>query len=276
MKIITFLCRVDERRPMRYNNRKNGIKEENQMITKEEITQFIKDEVKSNNSHAFYREPIVGFAAADDELFKGIKEIVGTHHILPQEILPEAATVVSYFIPFSETLIESNRGSEVSEEWAQAYIECNCLINATCEKLIEELGKKSVKAGAMKATDGYDETLLMAVWSHRSAAYIAGLGKFGRNRMLITEKGGAGRYGSLVISQPLQPDLRTDKEFCLSHSGKECSFCVNNCPVGAVTPDGFDRHKCNKQLALSSARFSHLGHCDVCGKCAVGPCAICR
>ena len=243
------------------------------MVTREEIIQFIKDEVKNNNEHDFFREPLVGFSSANDELFRKIKEIVGEHHILPQDILPEAATVVSFFIPFSEELIKSNRGSEVSEEWALSYLEGNALINGTCEKLIQVLAGKGIKAGAMKATFGFDKTLLMAVWSHRSAAYIAGLGRFGRNRMLITEKGGAGRYGSLVISETLQPDERTDKEYCLSHLGKECSYCVKICPVGAISPDGFDRHKCHDHLEINGKKFAHLGHCDICGKCVVGPCS---
>ena len=244
------------------------------MGVKEQIIQFIKDEVKDNNKNSFFREPLVGFSSANDELYKNIKEIVGKHHLFPEEILPEVKSVVSFFIPFSEELIESNRGREVSEEWAKSYVEGNSLINSTCEKLAEKLKEDGIKSGIVKATFGYDKELLMAVWSHRSAAFIAGLGRFGVNRMLITEKGGAGRYGSLLISEPIEPDKRPDKDHCYTLSGGKCSYCTDICPVNAIKPDGFERRKCQERLAVVGRNFRHIGTCDVCGKCVVGPCAI--
>ena len=243
------------------------------MSTKEQIIRFIKDEVKDNDPNSFFREPLVGFSSAQDELYINIKEIVGKHHIEPKDILAEAETVVSFFIPFTEALVKGNRGEEVSEEWAVSYIECNALIAGICEKLIKELAKSGVQGAAVKATHGFDETILAAAWSHRSAAYIAGLGRFGRNKILITEKGGAGRYGSLVISEVIRPDVRQDKEFCLFYSGKNCTYCIDNCPVQALTADGFDRRKCYECVMAVNAGFPHLGLCDVCGKCSVGPCS---
>ena len=243
------------------------------MNTKEKIIELITEEVKNNNSNGFFREPIVGFSSAKDELFKHLKQIVGEHHILPEDILPEAETVVSFFIPFSEALVESNKGKEVSREWAQSYVECNILINNVCTKLVEALTASGIKAGAVKATGGYDEKTLVAAWSHRSAAYIAGLGMFGQNRILITKKGGAGRYGSIVISEVIQPDARTGEEHCFFHQGKYCRYCMNKCPVGALAEEGFDRHKCNKQLMSAECDFPDLKS-KCCGKCVVGPCAI--
>jgi epoxyqueuosine reductase QueG len=243
-------------------------------MNKEEIIRFIKNEINNNNHRLYFREPLVGFSSAEDELYNNIKEIVGKHHLYPRDILPEAKTVVSFFLPFSRELITGNRGEQVTEEWALSYIDGNGLINDTCEKLVEELKKSDIKAATQKATHGYDKTILAAAWSHRSAAYVSGLGRFGKNRMLITNAGGAGRYGSVVISESLEPDKRPEVDYCLSFSGKACSYCLKICPVGAFTDDSFDRFKCEKRVEEVNDSFPHLERCSVCGKCVVGPCAI--
>lgn len=52
-----------------------------------------------------------------------IKEIVSPSHALPNDLLPEAKTVVAYFIPFDDEIVKSNiEGRECSKIWAQAYI----------------------------------------------------------------------------------------------------------------------------------------------------------
>jgi epoxyqueuosine reductase len=47
----------------------------------------------------------------------------------------------------------------------------------------------------------------------------------------------------------------------------------NNCPTGALTAQGLDKHRCYAHLLEVEKQFQDLGLCDICGKCAVGPCA---
>jgi epoxyqueuosine reductase QueG len=138
------------------------------------------------------------------------------------------------------------------------------------------LAEKGIKGATIKATHTFDEKTLAATWSHRSAAFISGLGRFGRNRMLITPVGCAGRYGSVIISEEIAPDLRPEEEFCLNLKDGKCLFCINNCPTKALTLEGIDRHRCHDHLLEVRTDFSlrELPGCDVCGKCVVGPCAI--
>ncbi|MDD2586137.1 MAG: epoxyqueuosine reductase [Syntrophomonadaceae bacterium] len=245
------------------------------MNIKNEIKQLIQNEFLSTGRNDLFRKPLVGFASADDPLFAQLKEIIGPEHVHPKDILPQAKTVVAFFIPFSETVVSSNRKlKEVSVEWAQAYLEANILINRVSEKLLQMLAEKGIKGEGIKATHTYDEETLKTSWSHRSAAFIAGLGRFGLNRMLITPIGGAGRYGSVIISEKIAPDHRSEEEFCIYFKEGKCQFCLNNCPTKALTINGFDKHKCHHHLLEVSKEFSYLGLCDVCGKCVVGPCAI--
>jgi len=245
------------------------------MELRNEIVSIIKNEILNSKKEDLFREPIVGFASADDPLFDKLSEIVGPEHVHPKDILQTAKTVVSFFIPFSKRIVLSNRKSgEVSPEWAMIYLEANSMINEISKKLIDKLGEKGIEGGTIKATHNFDEKTLKAGWSHRSAAYIAGLGRFGLNRMLITPVGGAGRYGSVVISEEITPDQRPQEELCTYFENGQCRFCVDNCPTQALKVEGFDRHKCYAHLLEVSKGFSDLGLCDVCGKCVVGPCAI--
>ena len=243
-------------------------------MLKTELVRFVCDEVQSSEDRNFFRKPLVGFASTTDPLFLRLPEIVGKHHILPNDLLPAARTAMAFFIPFSQAIVSANQGTAVAREWAQAYLRTNALINSICEKAVVFLSEKGIEAKTVRATNTYDPETLMASWSHRSIGFIAGLGRFGLNRMLITCKGCAGRYGSLVFAADVTPDQRSGEEFCIGLRTGECSYCIDACPVGALAPDGFDRSKCNRRLQENAECFSELGLCDVCGKCAVGPCAI--
>jgi len=243
---------------------------------KKELTDLVVKSVNESERKDLFREPLVGFSSAADPLYRQLKEIIGPEHLYPDDILPEAKTVVSFFIPFSKKVVTSNRKQEaVSMEWAESYVEANKLISEISSKMIEYLEGRGISATTVKATHTYDEKTLKCGWSHRSAAYIAGLGKFGVNRMLITRKGCAGRYGSVIVSYDITPDKRTDEEYCVYYKEGTCLNCIKACPVGALDIEGFDKFKCNDRLLENAKLFTDLGCCDVCGKCVVaGPCAI--
>jgi len=242
---------------------------------KTELTRFVCDEVRNAEDRNFFREPLVKFASAVDPLFLRLPEIVGKHHIQPQDLLPGARMVMAFFIPFAPFIVSANRGPDsVAWEWAEAYIKTNALVNSICEHTIAFLSEKNIEAKAVPATHTYDPKTLLAAWSHRSVGFIAGLGRFGLNRMLITAKGCAGRCGSLVFAADVVPDERGGEEFCIGLRTGKCRYCLDACPVGALKSDELDRKKCNERLLENSKLFTPLGLCDVCGKCAVGPCAV--
>jgi epoxyqueuosine reductase QueG len=67
----------------------------------------------------------------------------------------------------------------------------------TCEDVLAQYGVRSAAAAAMH---NCDPATLTCPWSHKSVAVIAGLGSFGLHRMVITDAGCAGRFGSPVIA----------------------------------------------------------------------------
>ncbi|WP_425801016.1 epoxyqueuosine reductase [Desulfitobacterium sp. Sab5] len=239
------------------------------------IENIINDQVKMSQTITSYRKPLVGFASAHDPLFIKMKEIIGTHHLHPCDLLPDAKTVIAFFIPFAEDIIQANRKDPaVAREWSVAYIETNTLIQTISQKIKEELEAEGISAVTQKATHNFNEEDLTALWSHKSAAYVAGLGTFGLNQMLITPSGCAGRFGSLVISAEIPSTSRPSEEYCRYNRDGKCQFCVNHCPTGALRVDGLDKQKCYAHLLAVDKQFPDLGLCDVCGKCAMGPCAF--
>ncbi|MFH1689779.1 MAG: ClbS/DfsB family four-helix bundle protein [Candidatus Eisenbacteria bacterium] len=244
---------------------------------KELITGTVRSVVADGRTVTAYRPPLVGFADATDPRFGDLSGHVGSCEMLPEDLLPGARTVVSFFLPFGEEVVEANRQrkSRVASEWAVAYIETNALIGRVCGALAEVLGEHGFRAAAEPATGKFDRKTLKSCWSHKSAAVIAGLGTFGLHHMVITEAGCAGRLGSLVTDAAISPEPRSVRQYCAHLRGETCQDCVARCPIGALNGEGaIDTAICWVRCTAVADRIGGDERAEVCGKCAVGPCAM--
>jgi epoxyqueuosine reductase len=248
--------------------------DQNNTDLKSRIEKIIKTAAANSDTETRYREPLVGFASAEDPLFDEMKEIIGPYHLHPKEAFPEAKTVVSFFLPFEEKLVELNRKSSGPvKEWIRAKGETDRLIAKINEKLAAGLAEDGINAVVPEAAFDYSKSGFDVTWSHKSAAYAAGLGTFGVHHMLITKAGCAGRFGTLLISAEILPTPRPTEEFCRHKKGGICLVCVDRCPAGALRAGGLDKEKCLKQVRESGSAFPELKEV-ACGKCATGPCAL--
>ncbi len=240
----------------------------------EKIRNLIVDFVRSKNREGLWREPIVGYADASDSLFKRLREVTYPGHFLPEELLPEAKTVVVFFIPFDKRVVESNLlGNSASRFWAYSYIATNQLLVEISEMLKEFFRKKNIKCAVILPTHNFDREKLVSRWSHRHAGYIAGIGKFGLNNMLITKSGCAGRTSSIIIDLEMQPSPRDDDEYCLYKRDESCTVCVEKCVNDSLRVSGFNRFSCWQRCLENGELYTDLGSPSVCGKCVVGlPC----
>ena len=104
------------------------------------------------------------------------------------------------------------------------------LTAAKLQELLEADGAATVcptGSGELKMLTPY-----ISDWSERHAAYAAGLGTFGLSKGLITAKGVAGRYGSVITDAefPVTPRPYTDPfEYCIL-----CGACGVRCPGKAI------------------------------------------
>jgi len=247
-----------------------------QIDIEKQITRFIRSYELQKNIKTKWKNPLVAFASATDPLFIQLKDLIDKEHKLPTELMPKAISVITYFIPFNDDIVLSNDVNErPSIGWAIAYIETNKLITDLNKFLAQELKNNSFDSVLLPPTHNFDQKKLVSYWSHKHVAYIAGLGKFGLHKMLITEKGCCGRLGSLITNAYFKPTEKADGEYCLYYQSNTCMKCLEKCLFGALEIDFFNRKRCYKICLENIRRFSNLGVADVCGKCACGiPCSI--
>ena len=239
------------------------------------IDRFIDDYCAKMGWQRIWQPALVGIADTSDPGFPELRKLVIEDHQLPQEALPSAKTVISYFLPFIPEVPNSNIGEVApSEPWALAYEYTNKMAADLNTHLIEWVKDQGYE-GALPQAAMLGEPYLRSRWSQRHVAKIAGLGTFGVNNMLITEKGCCGRAYSIVTSMPLPVDKAMEEEACLYKRNGSCLLCVKRCPIGALTPEGFDRLKCHLHLESNGKKTSNGA--TVCGKCLVGmPCSFKR
>lgn len=243
--------------------------------TRHEIENFVAKYQKQKEISTKWGVPIVGFAAAEDTLFGQLKTAVSPTHALPQDLLQNAGTVLSFFLPFPKSVVASNSKEQLSSpEWAVSYIETNELIKQLSLHLTGLFAEVGEEVVSIPATHNWIKEKLISDWSHRHVAVIAGLGRFGLNNMLITDNGCCGRVGSLITSAVIEPDTRPEREACLNKYDGTCKKCVRKCVNEALFEDSFDRFKCYDQLMKNVEKHKSVGYADVCGKClAAVPCS---
>ena len=232
-----------------------------------------------------FEEPVFGVSAADDPIWDSFRrpDVVGDNFLLPEEWLPGAKSVLSFFLPFSERVRVTNREvpEDPSPEWRHARIEGQRFINAYTDRIRAFFESRGVRACvpatdprfAVRTTplpeDDPKGAHIASNWSERHAAFASGLGTFCLTRGLISRKGVAGRYGSVIVSAEIEPDARPYTgvyEWCV-----RCGACVRRCPAGAVSLEGGK----NQIVCREYVHGTTGGHMPrrSCGKCQVGvPC----
>jgi epoxyqueuosine reductase QueG len=231
---------------------------------------------EQHSTKNYWQEPLLAVARADDPIFPRLREVASPEHAMPRDLLSGADSVIVFFLPFQKILGQENdeAGPFAARSWAEAYVTTNRLIESVNIRLKACLEQAGHLATITPATHNFDTQRLVSGWSHKHVAYIAGLGTFGINHLLITRAGCCGRLGSLVTSMPLPPTPRPDEEWCLTKAGRKCLACVTKCSYGALHKSHFDRHLCYEQCLRNDAHYEDLPLVDVCGKCSCGvPCS---
>lgn len=241
------------------------------------MKKFISDTVsavfnnmKSNNLEvigepdiAIWEEPLIGYASGDDEYFEFLKEHIGDFHWSPSEAFslkysdcpsPSDLTVISLAFPHSEEILtaQSRQSKFPDKRWAAA--------RGTWEKFVKEFASSFEEILDAKGTRAVSIDLrpelrretserlgICATWSHRHAAFAAGLGTFGLSDGFITEKGKAVRFMTFIVDADIEPTPRGERghyDWCLYFKSGICGACIRRCPKRAVSEKGHDKIKC--------------------------------
>ncbi len=244
-----------------------------------------------------FAEPIVGFSRGNDALYDFYKDHIDPDfYRTPAEWLesafghsfdPENISVISWFLPQTDDTKEKCRALNDCPpfEWTMVRVhgeDCNRRLAKALEEHLNELGFEAVAPMCSEEFSWGESEKFVKIsnWSERHVAYISGLGTFGLCDGLITVKGKAGRYGSVIVNIPLEPTKRTYteyNEYCMAKNG--CTACIRRCPAGAITEKGHDKIKCMAYheviKKLDHERYGYDGYA-VCGLCQTGvPCESC-
>lgn len=216
----------------------------------------------SGSDIPYFDQPLTGFSSAADTIFADYKQIVGPFHLLPAELLPEAASVIIWVLPISLAIRESNRQETElpSREWALARTHGEAVNAALRRHLVawlEGMGHKAVAPQYSPLWQEFSDTPvgIASTWSERHAAYAAGLGTFSLSDGFITARGIAHRCGSVITDLPLVSSRRTAPDHHyngLYYRDGSCGSCIGRCPVGAITSAGHDKLRC-RELVYGTA-----------------------
>ena len=226
----------------------------------------------------FFGDPIFTVGSADDPGFRELQreDVVGPHHRMPKDWLPEAKTVISIFLPYSDRVLESNLADPElpSLEWMFTRVDGQNHLLATGLAAADALRAEGWQAVVPQAdgrfalqtavrTMGEEIPLFTSNWSERHVAYVAGMGTFGLSTCFISRAGCAGRLISVVTDWPCTPDEK-DYQNYLDYCSR-CGACINRCPAGVIGPD------CSKNKAGCAAYIGKVSapHSPRygCGKC---------
>ena len=165
-----------------------------------------------------FLRPAVGIAAGDDPYFAFLKEHIGPFHWSPAEAFalqhgaadPASLRVVSLVFPQTDlTKGDQQRAKGFpSDRWMVARGEWEHLMEEFCGKFVDALAAEGIPAVAIDLLPQWrretSENLgIASSWSHRHAAFAAGMGTFGLSDGFITEYGKAIRLTSFVVRADL-------------------------------------------------------------------------
>ncbi len=181
----------------------------------------------------------------------------------PKDIMSEARSVISIGIPMQRTIVET----APSIYYNNLYGIVNSTLDHAGERIALELGIEGHLA-VYVPRDGYQgiEGLLVSqdsFFSHRHSAYLAGMGTFGWNNLLLTERYGPRiRFTSIITSAELPCGSPMDKNLCI-----ECGRCRDECPMEAIGEGPYPENAVDKRSCVTnSASLSKRG-ISPCGRC---------
>jgi epoxyqueuosine reductase len=192
----------------------------------------------------------------------------------PQSIYPEARTVIVIGLQVQLPILET----APSIYYHELYKTVNLLLDEKAYEISNYLTDKGYSSIYLPR-DGYGdiEVLLekpLAFFSHKHAAFLAGIGSFGLNNVLLTPKYGPRvRFTSIFTTAEIEGDPLPSKNLCT-----RCMLCAQSCPVGAIATDSEDLGECPESIDKVSCatrskklRGEYRSPCGICIKvCPVG------
>lgn len=130
---------------------------------------------------------------------------------------------------------------------------------------LERLGSCAVPIPSSDPYDYWDDNRQhgQGIISLKHAAVRAGLGRMGKNTLLIHEKYGNMLWlGAILVDKELDADATASYQACKA----ECRICLDACPVTALDGTTIDQSKCRSISAKYTPGGGGVYACNLCRK----------
>jgi len=206
--------------------------------------------------------PVVGFAAAD-QWDTPLFDPWVPPRFRPRSIYPQTNSVIVLGAPVPLPSLETSP----SIFYHELYKTINSHLDLAAYRvalMLEDLGFPSISL----PRDGYGSITVLkeqpvAFFSHRHAAFLAGLGTFGVNNMILTPGYGPRiRFTSVFTTALLPPGEVMKEPLCT-----RCMQCVSICPVNALERGDYPGSLTDKTTCVSRSEDLYRHHTSPCGLC---------
>jgi epoxyqueuosine reductase len=161
------------------------------------------------------------------------------------------------------------------ERWAavtyrsHSYDVVNARLDRMASIVASELQRAGHRALPLPASLRVDDDKICALFSHKMAAHLAGLGWIGKSCLLITpDRGPRVRWVSVLTDAPLEASGSPMEQRC-----GDCMECVRACPVSAFTGRNFVESEPREARYDAKRCERHFDEMEEAGKTAV--CGMC-
>lgn len=206
--------------------------------------------------------PLVGFAPAERWETAPFEPWV-PEAFRPAAIFPGTRTAIVIGLPVLLPIIDT----APSIWYHEHYGTLNALLDQYAYRIAADLNEQGYPAVPIPR-DGYGSIGVLlrrpiAFFSHRHAAYLAGLGTFGVNNTLLTRAYGPRvRFATVLTTAEMPPDPVMTEPLCT-----RCMQCVEACPVGALKPLDYPDGLTDKGACAARSEALYRLHISPCGLC---------
>lgn len=206
--------------------------------------------------------PLAGFSSAESWNTPPFLPWV-PEEFRPRAIYPETNTVIVIGIPVSLPVLETAPSIFYHELYKTVNTQLD-LASYRIAIMLNELGHPSIAI----PRDGYGSISVIkdnpvAFFSHRHAAYLAGLGNFGVNNMILTPGYGPRvRFTSVFTQAEIPGEGIMQTPLCI-----QCMECVRICPVNALPEKDYPEGITNKKTCTARAEDLLNHYISPCGFC---------
>lgn len=183
---------------------------------------------------------------------------------------PKAVSIgIALLNPIVDQLPNRAQTAVAIEYRHHAYDVINERLDSIASRLGSALQKEGYRAYPVPASKRVDDERICAIFSHKLAAHLAGIGWIGKSCLLITPNAGPRvRLVTVLTDAPLKPTGQPMEEQC-----GDCQECVQVCPVGAFSGRPFREDE--PREARYDARKCESYHKELERKLGIGVCGMC-